>query len=115
MLMAFAVGTIAQNANMPQKATLVQTADNMIEVPSITDQIASGSFIPSQEINKEVNPKQMGANKPVPGKGLPFGNDPLWDKQTQTKKIKGKDPILTFEAASSSTTPTDRSNNPGFL
>ncbi|RLD50284.1 MAG: hypothetical protein DRJ05_19810, partial [Bacteroidetes bacterium] len=107
MLMAFAFGTIAQESNVPQKATLVQTADNMVIVPSITDQIASGTFIPSQDINKEVNPKQMGANKPVPGKGLPYGNDPLWEKQALVTKVKGKEPIFTFEAASSNTTPTD--------
>ena len=107
VLMALAFGTIAQESIKVQKATLIQNADNMIVVPSITDQIASGTFIPSNEINKEVNPKQMGANKPVPGKGLPFGNDPLWDKQSKVTRIKGKDPILTFEAASSNTTPTD--------
>ena len=47
------------------------------------------------------------ANKSVPGKGLPYGNDPLWNKQAKAQKTKGKEPILTFEAASAYATPTD--------
>jgi len=110
LLVLMAVGTIslfAQKSEQIQKATLIQSADFMIEVPSIASQIASGQFIAGEEINKEVNPKKSGANKAVPGKGLPQGNDPLWQKQVQTNRIKGKEPILTFEAASANVTPTD--------
>ncbi len=105
-LVAFAIGTFAQSNNV-QKATLIKTADSMVEIPSIASQIANGTFIPSEDINAEMNPKQVGANKPVPGKGLPYGDDPLWDKQNTATKVKGKDPILTFQAASANATPTD--------
>ncbi len=107
LLFAGTISIFAHKAEQEQKATLIKTADFMIEVPSIASQIANGQFIPAEDINKEVNPKKRDANKAVPGKGLPVGNDPLWQKQTQVNKIKGKDPILTFEAASSGTTPTD--------
>ncbi len=87
--------------------TLISKAESMIEIPSIASQIISGQFIQSVEITKEVNPKHRDGNKAVPGKGLPAGNDPLWEQQSKTGKIKGKEPILTFVAASSGVTPTD--------
>ena len=103
----FTIGTIAQNGKSLQKAILIQKAEFVKVIPSIASQIATGDFIPSDDINKEVNPKRVNANRPVPGKGLPVGNDPLWQKQLKATKIKGKEPILTFEAASANTTPTD--------
>jgi PKD repeat protein len=107
LLTAIAFSAFSQKANTLQKATLIKTATSMVEVPSIASQIADGTFIPAQDINHEVNPKKSSANKAVPGKGLPNGNDPLWEKQAQTNQVKGKELILSFEAASSSTTPTD--------
>ncbi len=109
LLLFVALTTIgmAQKTNNSQFATLVETAESMIEIPSIASQIADGTIIPSQDINKEVNMKKQGANKAVPGKGLPLGNDPLWANQTKVKTFEGKDPILTFEAASANVTPTD--------
>lgn len=97
----------AQSSNDIQKATLVRQASYMIEIPSIEFQLESGTFIPAEDIIKEYNPKRRDANKPVPGKGLPYGNDPLWDAQKSTVKYQGKDPILSFQAASSGSTPTD--------
>jgi PKD repeat protein len=97
----------AQNSLAVQKATLFVTSEQMIEVPSIASQIASGTFIPAEYINEEVNPKRWGANTSVPGKGLPKGEDPLWQKQMMATKRPGKAPSLTFEAASASATPTD--------
>ena len=79
----------------------------MIKVPSIASQIEDGTFVPAENINKEVNPKQRDGNKAVPGKGTPIGNDPLWDLQKSGMKYQGKEPILTFEAASANVTPTD--------
>jgi len=96
-----------QNINGPLNPTLVVTANKVIEIPSIAEQIASGQFESAENINKEVNPKRRDANKAVPGKGLPIGPDPLWQQQSKSTKIKGKDPILTFEATSSNATPTD--------
>jgi hypothetical protein len=83
-LLLLLFGTICLNAQKIenlQKATLIQSADYMIEVSSISTQIANGEFIPAEDINKEVNPKKRSANKAVPGKGLPNGNDPLWQKE----------------------------------
>ncbi|MCB0805998.1 MAG: T9SS type A sorting domain-containing protein [Bacteroidales bacterium] len=97
----------SQNKINEQKATLVTKAGYMIEIPSISEQIASGEFKEATNIKKEYNPKRRDANLSVPGKGLPIGSDPLWQKQTKATKIKGKEPILTFEAASAYATPTD--------
>ncbi|MFA5476688.1 MAG: GEVED domain-containing protein [Bacteroidales bacterium] len=107
ILIAISTAIFSQNGDQLQTATLVKTADLMIEVPSIAAQLANGQFIPGEDFKKEVNPKKSGANKAVPGKGLPQGIDPLWEKQTKATKFKGKEPILTFQAASSYTTPTD--------
>ncbi len=97
----------AQEKSKTQKATLIISSEPVIKVPSIAEQIATGQFIPAKAINKEVNPKKAGPNTAVPGKGLPKGEDPLWEKQATVQMKKGKDPILTFEAASASATPSD--------
>ncbi len=98
---------VAQDQNEMQKPTLITRSDNMIEVPSIASQIANGTFKPAESKVKEFNPKHWGKNTSVPGKGLPKGNDPLWQKQEQVDKIQGRSPILVFDAATSSSTPTD--------
>ena len=97
----------AQNADQPQTPTLITQSETMVEVPSIAEQIANGTFIPAEDKVKEVNPKHWGANAFIAGKGLPKGNDPLWEKQTQVSQRSGRTPILTFEAASSMVSPTD--------
>ena len=97
----------AQKPGATQKATLIKKADFMLKLPSIASQIETGKFKPAVNIFKEVNPKQRGANKSVPGKGLPVGKDPLWDTQKNGVKYQGKEPILTFEATSAYATPTD--------
>jgi len=99
--------TTAQQKKEFQKATLILQSEQMIEVPSIASQIADGSFIPAEEHEKEFNPKQWGKNTSIPGKGLPKGNDPLWDQQMKVAKSPGKAPSLTFNAATSGSTPTD--------
>ncbi len=98
---------IAQEKSKGQKASLVISSEPVVMVPSIAEQMATGQFIPAKEINKEFNPKKTGTNTAVPGKGLPKGVDPLWQKQANMQMKKGKDPILTFEAATSSATPSD--------
>jgi len=99
--------TGAQTTAQEQQATLVLTSESVIEVPSIASQIENGTFIPAENILKEYNPKRWGKNTSVPGKGLPKGDDPLWDKQSRAVMSTDKAPILTFEAASSGSTPTD--------
>jgi PKD repeat protein len=91
----------------PSHPTLISQSEPMIEVPSIASQIANGTFIPSENHVKEFNPKKWGSNTAVPGKGLPKGDDPLWEKQTQAPKSQGRAPLLSFDAASSGSTPTD--------
>jgi PKD repeat protein len=91
----------------PQGPTLIVDAIFLGEVPSIESQIANGTFKPDENIIKEFNPKRWGSNTSVPGKGLPVGNDPLWDQQSRAAQTQGRAPILTFEAASSGSTPTD--------
>jgi PKD repeat protein len=91
----------------PQGPTLVVDAIFLGEVPSIESQIANGTFKPAENIFKEYNPKHWGANTSVPGKGLPVGNDPLWQPQSMAPQLPGRAPILTFEAAASGSTPTD--------
>jgi len=95
------------NAVGEQHPTLIVTATSMVEVPSIASQISDGTFIPSENMAKEFNPKRWGANTSIPGKGLPQGNDPLWDQQSKVAQKQGKAPSLTFEAASGTSTPTD--------
>ena len=97
----------AQNADQSQTPTLISQSEAMVEVPSIAEQIANGTFIPAKDRVKEVNPKHQGTNAFIPGKGLPKGNDPLWEKQTQVNQRSGRAPILTFVAASATETPTD--------
>ncbi len=98
---------LAQNSNEAQHPTLITRSENVIEVPSIAAQIASGKFIPADDRIREYNPKHWGANTAVPGKGLPKGNDPLWQKQAHTPLVQGRAPILSFDAASASATPSD--------
>ena len=107
VLMAGTFSVAAQQIKGPQSPTFISKAENMIEIPSIASQLASGQFVHAQELSNEVNPKHGDGNKAVPGKGFPKGKDPLWEQQSKTGKIKGKEPILTFVAASSGVTPTD--------
>jgi PKD repeat protein len=97
----------SQESGQVAHPTLIVVSDTVMEVPSIASQIAAGTFIPDQHLVKEFNPKRWGQNTSVPGKGLPVGEDPLWQMQERVQRNKGKSPILTFEAASASATPTD--------
>ncbi|MEM7163727.1 MAG: GEVED domain-containing protein [Bacteroidota bacterium] len=79
-------------------------------VPSIASQIANGTFIPFENLPqaKEVNLKMKGANKVVPGKGFPKGDDPLVAAQRAQSRSQGRDPDLVFDAdQNSNVTPTD--------
>ena len=84
-------------------------------VPSINELISTGKFIPADpnEFKKAGPPKRMMANKVVPGKGLPKGNDPLANFDTEASKKQTKDPILTFQTTSSTATPGDPTGEVG--
>ncbi|MBM3436073.1 MAG: hypothetical protein FJY07_07675, partial [Bacteroidetes bacterium] len=109
LLLPVAVTSVVcgQHPDQDQKATLITKASYMINVPSIADQMTAGTFREAIDTEREFNPKRRDANLAVPGKGLPKGSDPLWQQQSKASKIKGKDPILTFLAASANATPTD--------
>jgi PKD repeat protein len=91
----------------PQNPTLIVEGILVAEVPSIAEQIANGTFKPAENIVKEFNPKRWGANTSVPGKGFPIDGDPLLDQQSRAPQVSGRAPLLTFEAASATATPTD--------
>jgi PKD repeat protein len=109
LLLAFAFNGWQLNAQISESSgpTLIMSSEPVVEIPSIASQIADGTFQPSENLIKEVNPKKWGSNTSVPGKGLPQGNDPLLEKQSNASKNPGKAPLFTFEAASATVTPTD--------
>ncbi|MCB0805356.1 MAG: PKD domain-containing protein [Bacteroidales bacterium] len=99
-------GSYAQNSDR-RKASLIVSSAEVIEVPSIASQIANGTFVPAVDENKIYNPKKWGKSTSIPGKGFPKGGDPLVQEQMKAAMTPGKAPILTFNAATASATPTD--------
>ncbi len=97
----------AQDSQEAQNPTLITRSENVVEVPSIASQIANGSFKPAVNEVKEFNRKRWGHNTSIPGKGLPNGDDPLWQKEVLDNPTQGRGPILSFDAASATATPTD--------
>ena len=91
------------------KATSFGKLQKPIYVPSIAQQIKDGTFIgvDPDETPKMGAPKKRGANKTVPGKGLPKGNDPLVEQQRSTTRHPGRDPLLVFDANTATYTPSD--------
>jgi len=91
-----------------QKPSWTQTLEYKF-VPSITDQIKDGTFIPADKdaYKKLGREKRWHGNKVVPGKGLPKGNDPLLYLQENVITKSSRDPILTFETTSNTATPSD--------
>jgi len=87
--------------------TSYSTATYRGEVPSIASRIADGTFIPAEDIEKEYNPKRRDANKAVPGKGLPLNGDPLIKSSTPANRMPSNPPIVQWQAAAASATPTD--------
>ncbi len=80
-----------------------------IYVPSIAQQIKDGTFISAENdtIAKPGHPKRQGANITVPGKGFPKGNDELVQDHENMLKHAGREPLLVFDANTSSYTPSD--------
>jgi hypothetical protein len=99
------VTTYGQESTM--SATYFRNGIYLGEAPSIASRMANGTFIEAEDIEKEYNPKRSGANKVVPGKGLPKGGDPLAAESTPQFRLPSNPPIVTWNAASSSSTPTD--------
>ena len=84
-------------------------------VPSISDQIKDGTFVPADEdAHKKLGrEKRWHGNKVVPGKGLPNGDDPLLYLQENVITKSSRDPILTFETTSNTATPSDPTGEMG--
>lgn len=104
----FATNVYGQNDEQ-SKASSYGTLSKPIIVPSIAQQIADGTFIgvdPNQP-PMDGMPKRRGANKTIPGKGLPFGDDPLVKKLGSSVKHSSREPLLVFDANVSPYTPSD--------
>jgi hypothetical protein len=70
-----------------------------------TQALARKDLLPPSGEFKVVNPRNRGSNKVVPGKGYPKTRDAAI--QTKQGEIESKAPILSFDAATSGSTPTD--------
>lgn len=99
----FCVVGFSQNKKT-MTATLVTTSSYMKKV----EPLVGKKLIPEESREGEVNPKRTDANKIVPGKGLPKGQDALLQKQKNASNTRAnRPPSLIFEANSSSVSPTD--------
>jgi hypothetical protein len=87
--------------------TFVTDAIYLGEVPSIASRMSQGTFIEAIDVAKEYNPKRRDANKAVPGKGLPVNGDPLIQTSTPEHRMPMNPPIVQWQAAAASATPTD--------
>jgi len=92
-----------------EKASTFGIMQGPVLVPSLAQQIEDGTFqgVDPNEEPKLGPPKRRGANKHVPGKGFPKGDDPLIQNQKSANKLNGKDPLLVFDANISAYTPSD--------
>ena len=83
-------------------------------VPSIKEQIETGIFVYADpnDFKKQGPPKRVMANKVIPGKGYPKGNDPLANFNKKNKK-QSKNPSLSFQTTSSTATPGDPTGEVG--
>ncbi len=109
MFLAFILSVqigIAQKKKAIKKATLINQAIYVKEVPPLANRTLIQETFRKVE---DINPRRTDANKIVPGKGYPKGQDPLLEKQQKRNQIlhSGRTPDLVFEANSSLVAPTD--------
>lgn len=71
----------------------------------ISGSLSKSKLIPPSTEFKIYNPRNRGINRVVPGKGLPKTIDPAL--QAKMGDIQGRSPIITFDGATSRSTPTD--------
>jgi hypothetical protein len=76
-------------------------------VPSIADQLASGTFIPAENRISQGHPKLRHGNVAIAGQGMPLGDDPLIGTQALAPKVQTRELLDTFIADISSATPSD--------
>lgn len=99
-LFLFAIGfilSVQAQEKESSEPTLISKATYMIEIPPIS---SMENIEPANE-HKAGEEKRRGANKVVPGKGLPQGADPLVDIQQQAQRGASLEPLLTFNSNSS--------------
>ncbi|WP_378179587.1 GEVED domain-containing protein [Aquimarina sp. SS2-1] len=85
-------------------ATMITSSTYMKEV----EPLIGKKLIPEEPREGEVNPKRTSANKIVPNKGLPKGQDALLRKQKNAVNSRiSRAPSLVFETNSSTVAPTD--------
>ncbi len=86
------------------KASMISTSTYMRTI----EPLAGKKLLPAASKKGEINPRKTGANKVVPGKGLPKGDDPLVLKQKSAQSNRAsKAPSLIFEAGADTASPTD--------
>ena len=98
-------GSLTAQESSP--ASSVTKAIYLGEVPSLASRMSNGTFIEATDIEKEYNPKRRDANKAVPGKGLPLNGDPLISSSAPSQRMPMNPPIIQWQAAAASATPTD--------
>ncbi len=93
--------------NKPQKAKAVHTL-NYKYVPSIAEQIRTGTFIPGTLPNpkQEINPRKRHGADIIIGKGS-SGKDRLIEEQLAVTKSPSRAPSLVFTTTTSAFTPSD--------
>jgi len=108
LLMLFLFNNSYSQSDYSQKPSWSATLEYKY-VPSISDQIKDGTFIPADKdaYKKLGREKRWHGNKVVPGKGLPNGDDPLLYLQENVVTKSIREPILTFETTSNTATPSD--------
>jgi hypothetical protein len=108
LLVLFLINSSYSQQSETQKPSWSATLEYKF-VPSISDQIKDGTFVPADEdAHKKLGrEKRWHGNKVVPGKGLPNGDDPLLYLQENVITKSSRDPILTFETTSNTSTPSD--------
>ncbi|TSE08003.1 T9SS type A sorting domain-containing protein [Aquimarina algiphila] len=85
-------------------ATMISSAEYMRTV----DPLGGKKLIPGKPREGKINPRRTGANRIVPGKGFPRGMDPLLAKGKSAGSTRAtKAPSLTFDANTSSFSPSD--------
>lgn len=103
-VLSLGLNTIAQNKMAPSSHGMMNAP---IYVESIAQQIKGGTARFADNTPQEGHPKLRQANKVIPGKGLPLGDDPLYGRQAKAEKVQTKTPDLVFIADISQSTPSD--------
>ena len=79
--------------------------DSARSIPTASFSSKKFRMVPPEDEFKIYNPRNRGINKVVPGKGLPKNKSAL--TQEKMGKVPGKSPIISFDAVTSRSTPTD--------